>query len=730
MAGTPEMNDLREAEFGNVARELGLGAGQVASVMRLLDEGNTVPFITRYRKEQTGNLDEGAIRAIQDRVTLLRQLAERKVAILRSIDSQGKLTPPLRNVIEAADSLKRLEDLYLPYRPKRTSRATQARNRGLEPLADAIWRPETAEADLDRAAAPFVDPEQELPDAESVLQGVLDILSERISENADTRAALRALAWKTGVLVVKAGKADADAAQSFRDYVGYSEAVSKIPPHRVLAINRGERTSVLRVKFQWDDVQAKARVAQHIHLDRHRFRDYLERCVSDALSRHLTPSLEREIRRELTARAETHAVDVFARNLRNLLLQPPVRDERVVAIDPGFRTGCKLVALDELGRCLDTGVIFVAGSPEKRAAARQSLVDFVRKHGCHVIAIGNGTACRETEELVSEAIIEDLVDVRYAIVNEAGASVYSASPVAGEEFPDFDATVRGTISIGRRLQDPLSELVKIEPQHIGVGMYQHDVNPKKLAESLEAVVESCVNYVGVDLNTASVSLLRRVSGLNQSLAGRIVDWRDKHGRFDCRSQLRDVSGIGEVTYTQAAGFLKIAGGDQPLDGTWIHPESYAAAGKLLERLGVTADEWIADASQEHHRRLTEVDAAELSRELSCGLHTTRDIIEALQRPGRDPRVGLPGPVFKQDVLKLDDLQPGMELTGTVLNVVDFGAFVDIGLKDSGLVHISQLSTGYVRSPHDCVGVGDVVKVWVLDIDRERRRVSLTMIEPG
>ncbi len=724
------MTEPRTVDISHVARELGLSTEQVDGVTRLLDEGNTVPFITRYRKEHTGNLDEEAIRGIQQRVALLRQLGERKETILRSIESQKKLTPELRKTIESADSLKRLEDLYLPFRPKRTSRAMQARKRGLEPLADAIWRQDSNVGELQQAASRFVDSAKELPDTESVLQGVLDILSERVSENADTRSALRALAWKSGTLAVKAGKADGEETKGFRDYVGYSEAVSRIPPHRILAINRGERTNALRVKFQWDDAQAKTRLANQLNLERHRFREFLEGCAADALSRYLAPSLEREIRRELTARAETHAVDVFARNLRNLLLQPPVRGERVVAIDPGFRTGCKLVALDELGRCLDSGVIYVTGSPEKQAAARQTLSDFVQTHQCRVIAIGNGTACRETEELVSQAIGEHLRDVRYVIVNEAGASVYSASPIAGEEFPDFDATVRGTISIGRRLQDPLSELVKIDPQHIGVGMYQHDINPKKLTESLEEVVESCVNFVGVDLNTASVSLLRRVSGLNPTLAGRIVKWREQQGRFHRRSQLRDISGIGEVTFTQAAGFLKIAGGDEPLDATWIHPESYQVAGELLARLGTTPAQWITDGADEHHQRLAGVDAAKLSRELDCGLPTTRDIIEALQRPGRDPRVDLTGPVFKQDILKLDDLQEGMELTGTVLNVVDFGAFVDVGLKDSGLVHISQMSTGYVRSPHDLVGVGDVLKVWVLDVDRERHRVALTMVAPG
>jgi len=724
------MNELSQLEVQQVARELGLAAQQVGSVIGLLDDGNTVPFITRYRKEQTGDLDEVGIRAIGQRANLMRQLAERKATILKSIDGQNKLSPELRSAVEGADSLKRLEDLYLPFRPKRTSRASQARERGLEPLADAIWSQRATVSDPQQSAAKYVNPQQELPDADAVLRGVVDILSERISENPDIRAALRALIWKSGNLAVKAGKADAEQAKGFRDYIGYSESVSRIPPHRVLAINRGERTDALRVKLEWDGEQARARIAKSLNLERHRFRVLVEQSAAEALSRHIGPSLERELRRELTTRAETHAVAVFARNLRGLLLQPPVRDERVLAIDPGFRTGCKLAALDGVGRCLDTGVIYVTGSAEKKTETKQKLADFIREHECHAVAIGNGTACRETEELVSEVIAEQLPDVRYTIVNEAGASVYSASPLAAEEFPDFDATVRGTVSIGRRLQDPLSELVKIDPQHIGVGMYQHDVNPKRLAESLREVVESCVNYVGIDLNTASVSLLTRVSGFNQSIAKRIVEWRDQHGRFGKRRQLRDVPGIGEVTFTQSAGFLKIAGGDEPLDATWIHPESYRVAENLLERIGVTPAEWLREESQEHHQRLAAVDAAQLARELDCGLPTTRDIIASLLRPGRDPRIDLAGPVFKQGVLRLDDLHAGMELTGSVLNVVDFGAFVDIGLKDSGLVHISQMSNSFVRNPHDVVGVGDVVKVWVLDVEHERRRVALTMVEPG
>ena len=715
-------------DLSAIAEQLGLAVHQVQNVVRLLDEGNTVPFITRYRKEWTGNLDEEQIRQIERRVRALRQVKERAAAILRLIACQNKLTPELRRQIEQADTLKRLEDLYLPFRPKRASRASRARQRGLAPLAERIWNGDRSLGDLHRAAQRFVDPAKDLSTPAEVLQGASDILAERVSEDPDIRDRMRKVAWKTGRLTVTSTKAGRQGGQEFRDYFDYSESVSRVPPHRVLAVNRGEKAGALRVKLVWDEDRARADLSRHLRLSDHPYAEFLFACLGDALSRLLLPQLEREIRRELTDRAEEQAVGVFARNLRNLLLQPPLQNQRVLAIDPGFRTGCKVAVLDEVGRLLAHEVIYVTGSAEKRAGNAQKLAHLMRTHRCKLIAIGNGTACRETEELVSQMIAEQLPEARYVVVNEAGASIYSTSPLAGEEFPNLDATVRGTISIGRRLQDPLSELVKIEPQHLGVGMYQHDVAARRLQESLEQVIESCVNYVGVDLNTASAALLRRVSGFNQLIARRVVQWRHEHGRFTNRRQLLQVPGIGETTFTQAAGFLKIVGGDEPLDATWIHPESYSAARRLLDRLSVPAGK--VDFANPGKQRPSGQNLAELSAELGVGVLTLQDILQALARPGRDPRTALPGPVFKRGILTLDDLSEGMALRGTVLNVVDFGAFVDIGLKDSGLVHVSQLASTYVNNPHEVVAVGDVVDVWVLGIDRERRRVSLTMIDPA
>jgi uncharacterized protein len=505
----------------------------------------------------------------------------------------------------------------------------------------------------------------------------------------------------------------------------------------VLAFNRGESEGALRVRFEWDQPAVQAEISGHLHLDQRKFAEFLQRCLGDAVDRLIHPSLEREVRRELTERAEAHAVSVFARNLRNLLLAPPLAGRRVLAIDPGFRTGCKTIVLDENGTVLASDLIYCTGSAEKLAATKAKIAGLMQAHAVNLVAIGNGTACRETEELIAATIAELVPDAQYLIVNEAGASIYSTSAIAREEFPDLDATVRGTISIGRRVQDPLSELVKIEPQHIGVGMYQHDLNGKTLQESLDQVIESCVNYVGVELNTASSALLKYVSGLNQLTARRIVEWRTQNGPFRSRRQLLDVPGIGQATFTQAAGFLKIRDGADPLDATWIHPESYTVTSQVVQRLvesgaggGNGAAEVSFPLSPELRDRLAAIDVESLAGELGAGVPTLRDIIDSLARPGRDPRSDLAGPVFRKDILKMSDLTPGMELRGTVLNVVDFGAFVDVGLKESGLVHVSEMSTQFVRSPHDVVSVGDVVTVWVLSMDVERKRVSLGMIKPG
>jgi uncharacterized protein len=726
------MDNRLQVTLEQLAGELSLEVCQVASVVQLLDDENTVPFITRYRKEQTGNLDEVQIREIERRVQFQRQLAEKAANILRLVETQGKLTDELKQQIESATTLKRLDDLYLPFRPKRKSRAQSARQKGLEPLAQLIRNGKVKS--IDEAAAEFVDVEKGVSDVAAALAGASDIIAEWISEDVSIRDLSRKLAWRTGALSALAAKrngaAGSDVPGEFQNYLGFEDQVWRIPPHRVLALNRGEKASALRIKFDWDRELARRNISAAYNLETHPHRNLMTECIRDCVERLIHPGVEREVRRELTEQAERQAIDVFAINLRSLLLQPPLRNEKVLAIDPGFRTGCKLAALDEFGNCQYHDVIYATGSSGKKAKTLEKLAGILKEHGCSLIAIGNGTACRETEELVSELISSRSPECRYVIVNEAGASVYSASSVAGEELPDYDATVRGTVSIGRRLQDPLSELVKIDPQHIGIGMYQHDMSAKLMKESLDAVVESCVNFVGVNLNTASASLLKYVSGLNQLIARRVVEWREVNGRFTSRQQLMEVAGIGEATFTQAAGFLKITDGDEPLDATWIHPESYKLAGRLLDISGTSVAE-ILSPDREDARQWAEkqVDGL-LAEKLEIGRQTLRDLVDALARPGRDPRGELSGPAFRQGILKLEDLSSGLELQGTVLNIVDFGAFVDVGLKDSGLVHVSQLVDRYISSPHDVVSVGDIVTVWVQSIDLQRRRVSLTMIPPS
>lgn len=716
-----------------VAKALHVSLRQVESVVALFDAGNTVPFITRYRKDQTGGLDEEQIRQIESRLVKMRLLAERKQTILRSIESQGKLTAPLCAAIEAAASTKLLEDLYLPFKPKKQTLATVARERGLGPLADEVLAAAPGCENLDARAADFVNLERGVASPADALLGVGHILAELVSERADLRQRLRQILTRAGKLTSARAEGDEKVAQGFRDYFEFSDALQRVPEHRVLAINRGERAKVLRVKLEADLETMQAAVDEMVCPSDHPHVEFLRGCGRDALGRLVFPSLEREVRRELTEWAEMHAVEVFARNLRNLLLQKPVRSRRVLAIDPGFKSGCKLVALDEFGNLLDQTVIHVVGKPERKQQGRDKLVELVKTHGLSLVAIGNGAACRESEELISDLLAGELAEqgVAYVIVNEAGASVYSTSPLGREEFPEYDATLRGAISIGRRLQDPLSELVKIDPASIGVGMYQHDVKAKHLRASLDAVVESCVNYVGVDLNTASPALLRYVSGLNQLTARRVYDYRRQHGPFKSREQLKEVPGFGEAAYVQAAGFLKIDSGENPLDATWIHPESYDLAGRVLEKMEcTTADLAEKEAAARIAERAGQLQRDALAAQLEAGEMLLKDILAQLARPGRDPREDLPAPIFKKGVIKLDDLTPGMELQGTVLNVVDFGAFVDIGLHDTGLVHISQLANKYVRDPHDVVSVGDIVKVWVHEIDKTRRRVSLTMLPPG
>lgn len=1000
-------------DLGRVANELGLPVDRVERTVELLDAGNTVPFITRYRKEQTGSLDEEQIRHIHDRVTRLRLLVERKQTILKSIESQGKLTPELTELINKAESSKQLEDLYLPFRPKKQTLATIARQRGLEPLAKEIFEADPMAADLDTRIKDFISEDRDLKSPADVLLGVGHLLAERFSERADVRGVLRRIFYRSGKIVCgrienaaegaspapsdaeegasaegiltegaapegdygseveiaistltseeglessadldlgsggavaidasvslpdvpelespetendgedfspvtieqgsefsfsvgtdslelaaamestelstilpnseidlgsttsdtltaptapapraarKEGKKeDAGAARrtakaqqkaalkelkrkkrerleaSFKDYFNHSEPLINCPPHRVLAINRGERAKILRVKID-ADVEAMGREAEQMLVrPDHPHGELLRNCVRDSLTRLILPSLEREVRREMAEDAEEHAVRVFVSNLRKLLLQPAVRGKAVLAIDPGFRSGCKMAALDQFGNVLGHGVFHIIGKDDFRKKGRERLVELVTKNDIHVIAIGNGAGCREAEQLAADVIANELSgnDVAYVIVNEAGASVYSTSPTGREELPTLDPILRSAVSLGRRLIDPLSELVKIHPANLGVGLYQHDIKTKHLRDSLDAVVESCVNYVGVDANSASPSLLGYVSGLNQLIARRLYEYRRDHGPFRSREEFRKVPGLGEATYVQAAGFLKVFSGDNPLDATWIHPESYELTQRLLEKLGGSpndlvdglpkstmpakalakepAKDWVLPAAneaptptesapsetspdaspnataevsneaqevatessaestepeaslpppeaesapeaspavseedqarqqeaKERFNRITKllagVDVPAMAKDLGVSEILLRDLVSALLRPGRDPREDLPPPIFRKGIVRLEDLSPGMELQGTVLNVVDFGAFVDIGLSDSGLVHISRLADRYIRNPHEVVSIGDVLRVWVVEVDGKRRRVSLTAIPPG
>ncbi len=712
-----------------IAAELNLRPIQVANTVELLDEGNTVPFIARYRKERTGKLDEEQIRAVEERIKYLRMMEERKTTILNSIEEQGKLTPELAQKIKAAVKLQELEDLYLPYKPKRRTRATIAREKGLEPLAELLLKQEITSGNPLEFAQKFVDPEKEVETPEDALAGACDIVAETISDDAEVRKAIRERTRRTGILISKAK--DPDLQSDYEMYYDYAEPVKKIPPHRILAINRGEREKVLKVSIEVVDENMLEEIRkQHLKNPQSIFTGALETAISDSYKRLISPSIEREIRAELSEKSDEHAIGIFATNLKNLLLQPPVKGKVIMGIDPGFRSGSKVAVIDETGKYLEGETIFPHPPQNRIFDAKETLRRLADKYGVEIIAIGNGTASRETEALTAELIREIKAadpgrELVYIIVNEAGASVYSASKVAKQEFPELDASMRGNISIARRLMDPLAELVKIDPKHIGVGLYQHDVNQKNLDEALEHVVESAVNTVGVDLNTASASLLKFVSGLTSRTANSIVNYRDKQGKFRNRDKLQDVSGIGDIAFQQAAGFLRIPEGDDPLDNTGIHPESYEATHKLLKLFGVENDHksWrtLRDRIRSENRSLKEI-----AEKIGVGEPTLEDILADLEKPGRDPRDELPKPLFKSDVLKLEDLRPGMMLKGTVRNVVDFGAFVDIGIKRDGLVHVSEMADRFVKNPMDIVSVGDVVSVKVMEVDMQRGRVKLSM----
>jgi len=714
--------------YVKIAEELQLKSFQVANTVELLDTGNTVPFIARYRKEATGLLDEEQIRAIEERIKYLRALQDRKETILKSISDQGKLTPELESKINASLKLQEVEDLYLPYRPKKRTRATVAKEKGLEPLADTILDQRLKSGSISDIAGEYINEEKGVKSIQDAISGAQDIIAEIISENADSRKYIREITQKTGVLVSKAK--DPEAKSEYELYYDFKEPVNRLVPHRILAINRGEKESYLKVRIEvpLDPIVGRME-RQFIKPEGSIFSELIKNAILDAYKRLISPSIEREIRNLLTGKADAHAIKVFATNLRNLLLQPPLKEKVIMGIDPGFRTGCKVAVIDKTGKYLEGETIYPHPPENQVFESKNTVRKLIDKYEVEVVAIGNGTASRETEIFIAELIKEikqsDDKELYYIIVNEAGASVYSASKIAQKEFPDLDASMRGNISIARRLLDPLAELVKIDPKSIGVGLYQHDVDQHKLGESLQGVVESAVNLVGVDVNTASISLLKYISGLTNKSAENIVKYREDKGIFRNRIQLTEVSGLGDVAYQQAAGFLRIPEGDNPLDNTPIHPESYQATRKLLQKFQVLdkRTEW-----QELRSKILTLNTnlEDLADELNIGTPTLEDILISLEKPGRDPREELSMPALRTDILKLEDLHQGMILEGVIRNVVDFGAFVDIGLKRDGLIHISEMGEKFVKNPYKIVSVGDVLKVKVIKIDIEKERVNLSL----
>ncbi|MFC0190409.1 Tex family protein [Fictibacillus aquaticus] len=725
-----QVTERKPAAAGNetsvIAKELEIKLKQVENVIALLNEGNTVPFIARYRKELTGGLDEVQIKAVMDRWQYLENLKSRKAEVIRLIEEQDKLTEELRNDILKASKLQEVEDLYRPYKQKRRTRASAAKEKGLEPLAS--WLLQLTSDPVNKEAAAYINQDKGVSTAEEALQGAMDIIAETVSDEPATRKWIRELTFKKGAIKTSATKnADKDEKKIYEMYYEYEEAVSKIVPHRVLAVNRGEREDVLKVAVTAPEEDIISRLLrQLIKKPQSPSAQYIKAAIEDGYKRLIAPSIEREIRTELTETAEERAIHIFSENVKSLLLQAPLKGKMVLGVDPAYRTGCKLGVVDETGKVLHIQTIYPTpprSEVEKSAKIVQQLIE---KYGIELIAIGNGTASRETEQFIVNTIQSIDSKVAYVIVNEAGASVYSASPVAREEFPDLQVEERSAISIARRLQDPLAELVKIDPKSIGVGQYQHDVSQKRLNEEVTFVVETAVNLVGVNVNTASASLLQYVSGLSKTVAQNIVKQRDEIGKFSSRSELKKIPRLGAKTYEQAIGFLRIQGGKQPLDGTGIHPESYDAAKRVLEEIGESVKTIGTETVKE---KLSQLSVNDVSEKLNIGVPTLKDIIEGLSRPGRDPRDELEGPVLKTDVLKMEDLKSGMELQGTVRNVVDFGAFVDIGVKQDGLVHISKLTTRFVKNPMEVVSVGQVVTVWVDSVDLKKERIALTMVNP-
>lgn len=766
-----------------LAQEFGIRLAQVEQTVALIDEGNTIPFIARYRKEVTGGLTDVLLRDLDERLSYLRGLEERKAEVIKSIEEQGKLTEELKSEIEQAEILQRVEDLYKPFKQKKSTRATKARERGLGPLADMIWAQDATEGNIMSIAAGSIDHEKEVETAEAALAGACDIIAERISDDAEITEMVRNYSRDNGVLTSEA--ADPDEKTVYDMYYEYAEPVSKIPNHRVLAVNRGEKEKKLKVKIKVDPEKIHELIADKVITNGASiWTESLTATIEDAYKRLIASSIERELRNELTERAEKDAVKVFAKNTEKLLMVPPVKGARVLAIDPGYRTGCKVAALADTGKLLAYATIYPTEPKNDIAGSEKIITKLIDRFKLNTVVIGNGTGSRETEKFIADYIAKTGRDLKYTIVSEAGASVYSASKLATEEYPDLDVTTRGAMSIGRRLQDPLAELVKISPKSIGVGQYQHDINQGLLDAALTNVVEDCVNKVGVDLNTASPSLLSYISGINSSIAKNIVKYREENGAFTDRKQLMKVSKLGEKTFKQCAGFMRISGGDDPLDATAVHPESYATTRVMLESLGITGDMIAAggvsdiedricakypveskrkkapekkkkeaelpsnglaalavlldDEDFDPKKKKKESKKAEpknqnikrsvekMAEDLGMGVMTLTDIIDEIKKPARDPRESMPGVIFRSDVLSFDDLKAGMELEGTVRNVVDFGAFVDIGVKTDGLVHVSELSSRFIKHPMDVVSIGDNVKVRILDIDKERHKISLTM----
>ena len=715
---------LEQNIIPQLAQLLQLKTNQVEAAVKLLDESNTIPFIARYRKEATGAMKDEQLRELDEKLTYLRNLIKRQKEIKNSIEEQGKMTEELSLAIDKVQKLQDLEDIYLPYKQKKRTRAMIAKEKGLEPLAQTIWAQELQKGDISSLASDYLN--ETVTSIDDALAGANDIIAEMISDKADIRAQLRKHIWQSGQLSVSYNS-ELDTEGTFSMYEDYIEPIRTLPSHRILAINRGEKKEILKVKLISDTDKDIQTISKFVITNKSIFDDFLITAITDAYKRLIFPALEREIRNQLTENAEKQAITVFASNLKQLLLQAPLAGHTVMGLDPGYRTGCKMAIIDATGQVLDHGVLYITMSDEAKQKSATNLLNWIKKYNVDLISIGNGTASYETEEFVANLIHEHNLPIHYLITNEAGASVYSASKLAIEELPDFDVTIRGAVSIARRFQDPLAELVKIEPKAIGVGQYQHDVNQKELSQTLDAVIETAVNHVGVELNTASVALLKHIAGINATVAKNIIKYREEHGAFKSRKELLKVSRLGPNTFTQCAGFLRINNAALALDNTSVHPESYPLAEKILQKLGFS----LSDLSDKHQLeqlkiKLKLLDIEKLAADLNAGIPTVTDILEALTKPGRDPREDLPAPLTRQNIVKLEDIKPGTIMRGTVRNITDFGVFVDIGIKTAGFIHISELSKRFIKHPLDVVSVGDILNVIVISVDTKRNRIGLSL----